>query len=189
VAVTQLQQQQQHIFKPVALSTGVTQGHGLQASCMCTAVTLALCCLAWSVHQGAFCCHHASSSACLFKFLGCCNHIAIPQLNTFCACVAAPLLLLHISCRIVKHAEDHYTVTYKAPDGPEQSLEVGLVMMATGRSPRTAGLGLEVRRILLSARETASQHSSLVPCFLQQGCRVLGTSSANTSALLLLLLK
>jgi pyruvate/2-oxoglutarate dehydrogenase complex dihydrolipoamide dehydrogenase (E3) component len=44
----------------------------------------------------------------------------------------------------VKHAEDHYTVSFKSPDGPEQSLEVGLVMMATGRSPRTAGLGLEV---------------------------------------------
>jgi pyruvate/2-oxoglutarate dehydrogenase complex dihydrolipoamide dehydrogenase (E3) component len=54
------------------------------------------------------------------------------------------VLLRHSRCRIVKHAEDHYTVSFKAPDGPEQTMEVGLVMMATGRSPRTQGLGLEV---------------------------------------------
>lgn len=47
--------------------------------------------------------------------------------------------------RIVKHADDHYTVTYRAgTDGPEQTLDVGLVMMATGRKPRTKGLNLEV---------------------------------------------
>lgn len=54
-------------------------------------------------------------------------------------CVAAAS-----TCRIAKHAEDHYTVSFKSPDGPEQTLEVGLVMMATGRSPRTEGLNLEV---------------------------------------------
>jgi pyruvate/2-oxoglutarate dehydrogenase complex dihydrolipoamide dehydrogenase (E3) component len=37
-------------------------------------------------------------------------------------------------------------VTYRAgSDGPEQTLEVGLVMMATGRHPRVAGLNLQVR--------------------------------------------
>lgn len=51
----------------------------------------------------------------------------------------------HCFCRIVKHDEGHYTVSYKSPDGPEQCMEVGLVMMATGRSPRAQGLGLEVR--------------------------------------------
>jgi hypothetical protein len=56
-------------------------------------------------------------------------------------------LLHYCRRRIVKHAEDHYTVSFKSPDGPEQTLEVGLVMMATGRSPRTAGLGLEVSRM------------------------------------------
>ncbi len=47
--------------------------------------------------------------------------------------------------RIVKHDPEHYTVTYRAgSDGPEQTLDVGLVMMATGRLPRTRGLGLKV---------------------------------------------
>jgi pyruvate/2-oxoglutarate dehydrogenase complex dihydrolipoamide dehydrogenase (E3) component len=45
----------------------------------------------------------------------------------------------------VKNGEDNYTVTYRAgSDGPEQTLEVGLVMMATGRHPRVAGLNLQV---------------------------------------------
>jgi pyruvate/2-oxoglutarate dehydrogenase complex dihydrolipoamide dehydrogenase (E3) component len=50
------------------------------------------------------------------------------------------------ACRIVKNGEDSYSVTYRAgSDGPEQTLEVGLVMMATGRHPRVAGLNLQVR--------------------------------------------
>jgi pyruvate/2-oxoglutarate dehydrogenase complex dihydrolipoamide dehydrogenase (E3) component len=49
------------------------------------------------------------------------------------------------ACRIVKSGEGSYTVTYRAgSDGPEQQLEVGLVMMATGRHPRVKGLNLEV---------------------------------------------
>lgn len=48
-------------------------------------------------------------------------------------------------CRIVKNGEGSYTVTYRTgSDGPEQTMEVGLVMMATGRHPRVAGLNLEV---------------------------------------------
>jgi pyruvate/2-oxoglutarate dehydrogenase complex dihydrolipoamide dehydrogenase (E3) component len=47
--------------------------------------------------------------------------------------------------RIEQQAAGHYLVTYRAgADGPEQQLEVGLVMMATGRRPRTQHLGLEV---------------------------------------------
>lgn len=46
--------------------------------------------------------------------------------------------------KIVKSGEGSYTVTYRAgSDGPEQQLEVGLVMMATGRHPRVKGLNLE----------------------------------------------
>lgn len=55
-------------------------------------------------------------------------------------------LLCGWSCRIVKNGEGSYTVTYRTgSDGPEQTMEVGLVMMATGRHPRVAGLNLEVR--------------------------------------------
>ncbi|WIA38411.1 hypothetical protein OEZ86_001737 [Tetradesmus obliquus] len=56
----------------------------------------------------------------------------------------------HLPTKIVKHDEGHYTVSYKSPDGPEQSMEVGLVMMATGRSPRTQGLGLEAVGVQLN---------------------------------------
>ncbi|KIY92193.1 glutathione reductase (NADPH) [Monoraphidium neglectum] len=46
--------------------------------------------------------------------------------------------------RIEKLAEDHYAVTCKKSGGSEERvLEVGLVMMATGRKPKTAGVGLE----------------------------------------------
>lgn len=51
-------------------------------------------------------------------------------------------------CRIEKKGEDSYTVTYRSgSDGPEQQLDVGLVMMATGRHPRVSGLNLEVRGV------------------------------------------
>lgn len=47
--------------------------------------------------------------------------------------------------RVVKNGEDSYTVTYRSgSDGPEQQMEVGLVMMATGRHPRVSGLNLQV---------------------------------------------
>jgi len=50
-----------------------------------------------------------------------------------------------VVCRIEKKGEDSYTVTYRSgSDGPEQQLEVGLVMMATGRHPRVSGLNLQV---------------------------------------------
>lgn len=52
-----------------------------------------------------------------------------------------------VPCRIVKNGENNYTVTYRAgSDGPEQTMEVGLVMMATGRHPRVGGLNLQVRK-------------------------------------------
>eukprot|EP00878_Enallax_costatus_P014556 GHUV01015227.1.p1 GENE.GHUV01015227.1~~GHUV01015227.1.p1 ORF type:complete len:416 (+),score=110.51 GHUV01015227.1:307-1554(+) len=50
----------------------------------------------------------------------------------------------NLPTKVVKHADEHYTVTYRAgADGPEQTVDVGLVMMATGRKPRTKGLNLE----------------------------------------------
>jgi pyruvate/2-oxoglutarate dehydrogenase complex dihydrolipoamide dehydrogenase (E3) component len=50
------------------------------------------------------------------------------------------------ACRIVKKGENSYTVTYRAgKDGPEQTMDVGLVMMATGRHPRVESLNLQVK--------------------------------------------
>lgn len=49
-----------------------------------------------------------------------------------------------LSPRIVKRGERDYVVTYKSGSGAEETLEVGLVMMATGRKPKTQGIGLEV---------------------------------------------
>lgn len=58
-----------------------------------------------------------------------------------------PNVWWRLSYRIVKNGEDSYTVTYRAgSDGPEQTMEVGLVMMATGRHPRVGGLNLQVRK-------------------------------------------
>jgi hypothetical protein len=49
--------------------------------------------------------------------------------------------------RIEKLPDGRFRVTARAAaSGEERSFEVGLVMMATGRKPRTQGLGLEVRR-------------------------------------------
>lgn len=46
--------------------------------------------------------------------------------------------------KIVKKGENSYTVTYRAgKDGPEQTMDVGLVMMATGRHPRVESLNLQ----------------------------------------------
>jgi pyruvate/2-oxoglutarate dehydrogenase complex dihydrolipoamide dehydrogenase (E3) component len=51
-----------------------------------------------------------------------------------------------LPCRIVKKGENSYTVTYRAgKDGPEQTMDVGLVMMATGRHPRVESLNLQVK--------------------------------------------
>jgi pyruvate/2-oxoglutarate dehydrogenase complex dihydrolipoamide dehydrogenase (E3) component len=59
--------------------------------------------------------------------------------------ITASLLALQHH-RIVKNGDRSYTVTYRqGADGAEQQMEVGLVMMATGRHPRVAGLNLEVR--------------------------------------------
>jgi hypothetical protein len=49
-------------------------------------------------------------------------------------------------CRVVPAEGGGYDVTLRqGRDGPEQQLHTGLVMMATGRGPKTQGLGLEVR--------------------------------------------
>lgn len=50
-----------------------------------------------------------------------------------------------VDFRIIKRGEEDYVVSYQTPKGEEKTLEVGLVMMATGRKPRTKALGLEVR--------------------------------------------
>lgn len=45
-----------------------------------------------------------------------------------------------------------YVVTYKKNDGTEGELEVGQVMMATGREPKTKGLGLEEVGVELTSK-------------------------------------
>ncbi len=53
---------------------------------------------------------------------------------------------MHCNFRIEKLDGDKgYRVTYKTPDGPESTMDVGLVMMATGRKPKSKDIGLEVR--------------------------------------------
>jgi hypothetical protein len=66
--------------------------------------------------------------------------------------------------------EGGYIVHFKGPEG-ESSLQVGLVMMATGRKPRTQGLGLEVRSCpshlpaaLLRHLPASHRHPSCVSC-------------------------
>lgn len=47
--------------------------------------------------------------------------------------------------RIEKGSDGRYQLFYIGSDGGEASVTVDQVMMATGRTPKTKGLGLEVR--------------------------------------------
>eukprot|EP00775_Hariotina_reticulata_P005372 gene5372-5607_t len=59
----------------------------------------------------------------------------------------------HLPTKIEQQAAGQYLVTYRAgADGPEQQLQVGLVMMATGRKPRTQHLGLEAVGVELDSQ-------------------------------------
>lgn len=51
--------------------------------------------------------------------------------------------------RIEKMDSGEFTLVYKGSDGVEASIVVDAVMMATGRTPRTAGLGLEVSPLFI----------------------------------------
>lgn len=48
-----------------------------------------------------------------------------------------------VPSRITRGGAHGLTLHFKGKDGAEQALEVGTVMMATGRKPRTHALGLE----------------------------------------------
>ena len=61
--------------------------------------------------------------------------------------------------RVEKMESGEYTLVYKGSDGVEASIVVDAVMMATGRTPRTDGLGLEV-----SALDAYSGHGRCLPC-------------------------
>jgi hypothetical protein len=84
-----------------------------------------------------------------------------------------------LSCRIVKKGEDSYTVTYRAgKDGPEQTMDVGLVMMATGRHPRVESLNLQVRsNTPTAARPSCYSVFENVLCPTVQRCHALMLAS------------
>lgn len=53
--------------------------------------------------------------------------------------------------KIEKLPDGSFSVTVKGPEG-ERTVEVGLVMMATGRKPKSAGIGLEAAGVELGPR-------------------------------------
>lgn len=69
--------------------------------------------------------------------------------------------------RIEKMGSGEYVLVYKGSDGAEASITVDAVMMATGRTPRTDGLGLEVRSLpvvaLLDAHPVLRQPLTMLP--------------------------
>lgn len=61
------------------------------------------------------------------------------------ACISEGPIPFHPLTRIEKLEDGSFRVTVRAgADGAERTIDVGLVMMATGRKPRIQGLGLEV---------------------------------------------
>lgn len=75
---------------------------------------------------------------------------------------------MHSRCtptRIDKAADGTYTVHFKDGMGADQSLSgVGLVMMATGRAPRVAGIGLEAAGVEMDS------HSAIKVGAVVDGC-------------------
>lgn len=67
--------------------------------------------------------------------------------------------------RIVKNGEEDYTVFFKSADSDqEESVNVGLVMLATGRKPRTRDIGLEAVGVQLDDKGAikVDEHSRCV---------------------------